>query len=31
MRDLAGESGVAPKTLYHQFENKKKPLLEGTL
>lgn len=22
MRDLAAESGVAPKTLYHQFENK---------
>jgi AcrR family transcriptional regulator len=26
MRDLARESGVAPKTLYHQFENKEKLL-----
>ena len=26
MRDLAKESGVAPKTLYHQFENKDKLL-----
>jgi AcrR family transcriptional regulator len=26
MRDLAKESGVAPKTLYHQFENKEKLL-----
>lgn len=26
MRELARESGVAPKTLYHQFENKEKLL-----
>jgi len=26
MRDLARESGVAPKTLYHQFENREKLL-----
>jgi len=27
MRDLAKESGVAPKTLYHQFQSKEKLLL----
>ena len=26
MRQLAKESGVAPKTLYHQFQNKEKLL-----